>query len=357
MKKPLNKIKNSILFYTIVFLVLFIIFNTTLKLFNIQFRQWVYWCVPLVTVIGIILGAIQILRKTNKNVKKVFLFIIIGIIILLTLFWRYILLILAFAYSPEHIVIKDEKKYVAYVNSFLQVTVNYYDYINFFLVGNKVRIYEDYGNGGYDPFDEKHSDSKPVDYYYYDENGNIIKTNNEYISKIPQNQINKNIEEKTTIKNNKDDEVLYEKKIDSNISIRVIYKGSVLAQRSIIGIEKTIDGGITWKEQLETVDGFIQIHNGAKFVFIDENVGFINDFGLAGTNGENRELLVTTDGGKNFDVVQIKLENSEENLYIEDVPYKENGILKLKAYSIESSGEKYYYFYSENNGKDWKQVL
>ena len=35
-------------------------------------------------------------------------------------------------------------------------------------------------------------------------------------------------------------------------------------------------------------------------MFIDENIGFINDLGLAGTNGENRELLVTVDGGKNL---------------------------------------------------------
>lgn len=42
---------------------------------------------------------------------------------------------------------------VACVNSFLQVRVAYYDYVNCFVRGNQVRISEDYGSGGYDPFE------------------------------------------------------------------------------------------------------------------------------------------------------------------------------------------------------------
>lgn len=78
--------------------------------------------------------------------------------------------------EPEHIVEKDGKKMVASVDSFLQVTVGYYDYINPFIRGNKIRIYEDYGNGGYDPF-EQGEILTPKYYIYYDDNGNIIKSN------------------------------------------------------------------------------------------------------------------------------------------------------------------------------------
>ena len=41
---------------------------------------------------------------------------------------------------------------VASVNSFLQVTVYYYKCKNLFVMGKERLIYEDYGNGGYDPF-------------------------------------------------------------------------------------------------------------------------------------------------------------------------------------------------------------
>ena len=37
------------------------------------------------------------------------------------------------------------------------------------MTGNKIRIRENYGSGGYDPFDGKHNNSTPVRYYYYDD--------------------------------------------------------------------------------------------------------------------------------------------------------------------------------------------
>ena len=50
---------------------------------------------------------------------------------------------------------------VAVVNSFLQVTVGYHVYQNFLTMGKDIVIYEDYGNGGYDPF-EKGRDAQPL---------------------------------------------------------------------------------------------------------------------------------------------------------------------------------------------------
>ncbi|MDK0742059.1 hypothetical protein P7A62_10185 [Clostridium perfringens] len=44
---------------------------------------------------------------------------------------------------------------IASVYSFLEIRVEYYDYINLFITGNKIRIEEDYEDGGYDPFDSK----------------------------------------------------------------------------------------------------------------------------------------------------------------------------------------------------------
>jgi len=176
---------------------------------------------------------------------------------------KVILLIIVFSYSPEHVVIKDDKKYLAYVNSFLKVDVYYYDYINFFLIGNKLRLHEYYGSGGYDPLDGTHN-NKPLQYYYYDEQGNITDTNDEYYNKGYSNSkvydkegneianlpdtnnpisTNNNLEEIS-----KYEEVLYEKKINDKTIIRVVNNGYILAQRSIVSVQKTIDGGNTWKE-------------------------------------------------------------------------------------------------------------
>jgi len=190
----------------------------------------------------------------------------------------------------------------------------------------------------------------------------LLITINKIIEKNKVSQINTN-STKNEISNENDtiidENILYEKVIDENIRIRVAFKGAVIGQRSIVGIEKTTDGGKTWINQIESYDGFIQIHNGAKFVFLDENIGFINDPGLAGTEGENRGLLVTTDGGKNIDDAKIIHPDSisEKNLFVSGLPYIEDDVLKVKIYTINYKKDEvytYYEFISENSGKTWK---
>ena len=81
-----------------------------------------------------------------------------------------------FGHQPEHRVEKDGRIMLARVDSFLQVEVRYYDYVNALVRGSSTLIHEDYGNGGYDPFEW---DTMPEvhRYIYYDENGEIIKSN------------------------------------------------------------------------------------------------------------------------------------------------------------------------------------
>lgn len=177
MKKILKQIKNHILLSTIIMVVAFIAICFVNKLFGVMFRQWVYLAIILIAIIGSIIGIIQIIRKRNKYIKILLIVFLVSIFIFIIAFWPIILLGVAFSYEPEHVIEKDNKKYVAYVESFLKVNVYYYDYINFFLVGNKVKIHEFYGNGGYDPFDGEHSDSEVKSYYYYDDEGNLIDTN------------------------------------------------------------------------------------------------------------------------------------------------------------------------------------
>lgn len=84
--------------------------------------------------------------------------------------------IFAFSYEPEHVVEKDGKRMVAYVNSFLQVNVYYFDYVNPFIRGSQIRISEDYGNGGYDPFEREQMPTVKRS-NYYDENGQVTDSN------------------------------------------------------------------------------------------------------------------------------------------------------------------------------------
>ena len=150
--------------------------------------------------------------------------------------------------------------------------------------------------------------------------------------------------------------ILYKKKIDENTIVRVKNLEAILAQRSVIDIEKSTDGGKTYISQ--TKEG-ITIHNGAEFMFINENIGFINDPGLAGTGGENKGFLVTTDGGKTFnDANIIHPDNIEEkNLLVKGVPYIEDGKLKVVIYTLnhrKSPERTYYEFTSNDNGITWE---
>ena len=140
-----NFLKRNILFYTIIILLIFRVICFRLELINIQFRQWIYYVVGALVAIGVIAGVIQILRTESQKLKTLFRFIKVCLTLFVVIFGCYTPAMLVFAYMPEHIITRNDKKYVAYVRSFLNVEVDYYDYINVFLVGNKIRINEYYG--------------------------------------------------------------------------------------------------------------------------------------------------------------------------------------------------------------------
>lgn len=361
MKKFLNKMKKSILFYTLTIIIIFVVPLPVLDLLNIQYRQWVYYFMILLSITGLFASTIQIALKKNKIVKIIIGICIILTIIILTSFWKLFILVFAFTYTPEHIIEKDGKKYVANVVAFLHVDVYYYDYINFFLKSSKIKIHEYYGKGGYDPFEGEFSQRIPIEYTCYDDEGNIIKTNKNYNNKTNDsnsNNENSNINIEENENNYKTEKILYEKEINNTTSIRIVYFTSTLGQKSLIGTKKTKDGGITWEEQSENDKDYITINDGAKFIFLDENIGFINNLEPFWTNSNTISLLVTNNGGKSFNNAKIICpEFIKSELYINETPYIENGILKFKAYTTNynySSADGYYEFYSDDNGQNWK---
>ena len=177
MKKFLKWINNNILLFTILTIATLIGCNFVLGIFNMRFRLSMIYSSSIIILIGLIAGTIQLFRKKDKKVKSMIIATCIGIIIVCLLFWKIILLLLAFSYIPEHVVEKENKKYVAHVFSWLDTNVEYYDYINFFLMGKVKRIEEFYNNVGKDVLADETKEWTPTCSYYYDENGKIIKDN------------------------------------------------------------------------------------------------------------------------------------------------------------------------------------
>lgn len=175
MGKLKRYIPRSILLDTILYAFIFVALYFILSLFKLMFREWVVIVSAIIIIVGFVIGMIQLLLKSKK---KVVIGVLISIFIVLFLLSTPIIyLFVAFSYKPEHIVVKDEKKYVAYVNGFLRTYVNYYDYINIFVTGSQKRIEEYYGRGGFDPIKNKEEYKYNIEKTtYYDKNGNVIKT-------------------------------------------------------------------------------------------------------------------------------------------------------------------------------------
>lgn len=351
MKQFLKKVKSNILISTIIYLIMFVLIKLLLNYFNLEYMQWIEWFTLVIVPLGILVGTIQKLKKH----KIVLVISVIAETLASIIICGYFLLLLLV--DIEQIVYRDGKKMVKETHSFLFSNhIKYYDYKNIFVRGTNKRIYEEYD----DTLEEYCYTS------YYDENGKFLYT--EYEDGSREENIWKSESSKegtnddTTISDNteptNEDNILYEKSFNENIAIRVVNYGYILAQRSIIGVEKTIDGGKTWENQIEMRDGYMQISNESEFVFLSENIGFINDPGLAGTNGENKGLLVTQDGGKTFEETTIvhPEDIEEETLFVSGVPYEEDGELKLKVYTInynKNPQKTYYEFYSVDNGLNW----
>ena len=177
MEKIKKYIPKIILLDTILYTLIIVALYFILSSFKLMFREWIYIVSAVIIIGGLVAGIIQLLLKIKEKVLRN---VLIGtVIILLLLSTPAIFFLGAFSYMPEHIVRKDGKKYVAYVNGFLRTYVYYYDYKNIFVVGNQKRIEEDYGKGGFDPIKDKFGNKYDVETTtYYDENGNVVSKEN-----------------------------------------------------------------------------------------------------------------------------------------------------------------------------------
>jgi len=235
MEKIKKYIPKIILLDTILYMLIIVTLYFILSSFKLMFREWIYIVSAVIIIGGFVAGIIQLLLKIKKKILRN---VLIGIVIILLLLSTPAIFFLgAFSYMPEHIVRKDGKKYVAYVNGFLRTYVYYYDYKNIFVVGNQKRIEEDYGKGGFDPIENKFGNKYDVEMTtYYDKDGNVVSRENtksdNQIQETEIENITNNIEEKNyngIITNIDSNRIVFENKsrnkkysIDVNSSLNFI---------------------------------------------------------------------------------------------------------------------------------------
>lgn len=369
MKRRLNQIKENILIYDFIFIGVNLILSFILYLMNIRFRTWMIIVISFVSVVGFVVGILQQIYKSTESKKVIITISILSFIFMATLIFvlfPFIKIGLLFSYRPEHTVELDGKKYVAVVRSFLHVDVDYYDYYGPLLMGTKVRVHGDFGEGDFDPF--KHPNSADqVEYTYYDKNGEIRAKRMETFIKDKDGKIIDRIkndisgDDKFNENENyilpEDGEVLYEKKFDQTI-LRFSKIDNVSGQNMLVHVIKSKDDGESFYVVSEDP---IQVSNEAKFVFLSKTLGFAVSTGNIDLNNNNQGLMVTNDGGKKFTSANVEYENPDvDYITIEKIPYYEKDSLKMKCsvYQLNSNRDGYedkeITFISNDNGLHWQ---
>lgn len=371
MKRRLNQIKENILIYDFIFIGVNLILSFILYLMNIRFRTWMIIVISFVSVVGFVVGILQQIYKSTESKKVIITISILCFIFMATLIFvsfPFIKIGLLFSYRPEHTVVLDGKKYVAVVRSFLHVDVDYYDYYGPLLMGTKVRVHGDFGEGDFDPFEHPNS-ADQVEYTYYDKNGKIRAKRMEIFIKDKDGKIIDRIkndisgDDKFNENENyilpEDGEVLYEKKFDQTI-LRFSKIDNVSGQNMLVHVIKSKDDGESFYVVSEDP---IQVSNEAKFVFLSKTLGFAVSTGNIDLNNNNQGLMVTNDGGKTFTSVNVEYENPDvDYITIEKIPYYEKDSLKMKCsvYQLNSNRDGYedkeITFISNDNGLHWQQL-
>lgn len=371
MKRRLNQIKENILIYDFIFIGVNLILSFILYLMNIRFRTWMIIVISFVSVVGFVVGILQQIYKSTESNKVIITISILSFIFMATLIFvlfPFIKIGLLFSYRPEHTVVLDGKKYVAVVRSFLHVDVDYYDYYGPLLMGTKVRVHGDFGEGDFDPFDHPNS-ADQVEYTYYDKNGKIRAKRMEIFIKDKDGKIIDRIkndisgDDKFNENENyilpEDGEVLYEKKFDQTI-LRFSKIDNVSGQNMLVHVIKSKDDGESFYVVSEDP---IQVSNEAKFVFLSKTLGFAISTGNIDLNNNNQGLMVTNDGGKTFTSANVEYENPDvDYITIEKIPYYEKDSLKMKCsvYQLNSNRDGYedkeITFISNDNGLHWQQL-
>ena len=108
MKKIFNKIKNNIFLTDLIFIIFNIFLNIIFYIFNIRFRLWFIILIIIISILGFIIGIIQLLYKASENKKTIIIFsllYVVCMIIFIIIVMPFINFVSFFCYRPEHTVI------------------------------------------------------------------------------------------------------------------------------------------------------------------------------------------------------------------------------------------------------------
>ena len=362
-KNFVSKLKQNILKYDLIVIGLFLLLSFILYLINIRFRLWFIITVFVILGVAFIIGFIQWALRQPTIMKLVSIFTAAFFTMFCLLFSKYIVMI--FQLLPEHVTKLDNKKYVAVVKSFKNVDVSYYNYYGPILMGTKEKVHGNFGNGGYDPFENPDTPSS-VKYTYYDNKGNVINEKTVDFAKDKNGKIVGKDEHEsyddTEFKEEdyyvlpEDLESIYEKKFGKEI-IRVSITGYALAQNMTVAALKSTDGGKTFDY---VTDEDILVSLEAKAKFLNKNQGFVISTGNIWLDGHSNDVYVTNDGGKTFTPAKFNYTHKGiQFITIEKLPYLKNNTLHLKCSMYAPKGDGTGYedvpldFISTDNGLTW----
>ena len=351
MKKIINKVKDDLFVYNFLFLLLFLVISFVLYLFNLRFRLWFIILIIIIFLVCFIVSLIQIFLKESMIIKVICLSLVTIFVICIFVFYDFWLLLFGWILNPEYVTEVDGQKYVGCVKNGLDYTeVSYYDYYGLF-VETKERIRGDFGSGSFNPFKDTDKISD-VYYTFYDKDGKVIYEKVKSYAKDKDGNIKLVIEQVMNLDVNtlEEDNILYEIKFGKTV-IRVKKTSNVLGQRMTVGVYKSSNG----KDfKLMTKDDII-VSLEAKFVFLDENTGFIVSTGDVWLNRDSNDLYVTKDGGKTFEVANFDYQNDDvEYMEIIDYPYFEDEILNLDCEIYRNGYENKKLHFESKDGVNWK---
>lgn len=179
-----NKLLVVFIFTDVALLSLYELSKWILEASHLAYRNMVtytvYGVLACTTLVVFILILERLYKKAREKQGRLVVRILSGIgmaaaVVVAVLVAVFGSVLVIFTHTPEHVVEKDGRTMVACVDSFLQVEVRYYEYVNSFVMESGIAIREDYGNGGYDPF-EREEMPKVQRYMYYDRNGKVIQS-------------------------------------------------------------------------------------------------------------------------------------------------------------------------------------
>ena len=275
----MKSILKSPLFYGISYLIIYIVIGLVLSKLGYSYLQGVrVFSILLIATLLIVGLILYINNKEGSALDQVFMLIILVIVTVI------FLIVEALLPREKIVIIGNEKQVEVTSNTFLKENVNYYQYVNIFVRGNKIIV----------------------------------------------NEIEKQDNNTETIIDDDTTDILYEQRFSDTdiIRLRLI---DYISSKDIVVIEKSIDNGASFNNILENDDKYLTINRDAEVTFVNENIGFIFDLGLLGKEDRYKNFLVTTDGGESFNDISITISGygDLDYYYINNLPYLKNDKLVL----------------------------